>query len=520
MKKKKKFLQLALSGDLIESPPGGFGIFRKREQTVLIDIVRLIRRASRHSSIDGLLLSLRHTHMGWAQAEEIKSALAEMIQCGKLVYSYLEQPGNRDFYLVSESTRVIMPPAALLDLVGLRGEVFFFRKALDQLGVEAELFSVGRYKSAGEMFQRMSLSEASREMLDSILSDFHSRLVASVAQRTGVAVREAEHLIDCGPYSARKAQEKGLIDGIVYEYELKDFAEKEVGRLHTVPAAKFKTGEGRIRRWLTFRRPQIAVIEAEGMISTGESRRGSGRRPILGSRTLVEQLRDVRKRKRVKAVILRLNTPGGSGLASDLIWREVRLTDEKKPVIASFGNVAASGGYYVAAACRMILASESTLTGSIGVIGGKFNLKGLFQSLGITVDEVAKGVRAGYTSIARPFREAEAAAFRDQLVEFYEELFLKRVSEGRSLDPETTRAAAGGRVWTGNQAMARKLIDRIGGLLEALEAAKSEAGLSDRRTRIVIYTPRRSLRDLLPVQMEHRLTDRILALAPYLPRIE
>ena len=225
-------------------------------------------------------------------------------------------------------------------------------------------------------------------------------------------------------------------------------------------------------------------------------------------------LRAAAKQKRVKAIVLRINSPGGSALSSDLIWREVKRANESKPVIVSFGDLAASGGYYIATAARRVLAAPSTLTGSIGVIGGKLNLEGLFAKVGISVDAIEKGERAGYTSLARPFSAEEAEIVREQMRQFYEELFLEKVAQGRQKSRDSVRQAAEGRVWTGAQALELELLDEIGGLLEAFKAARSEAGLPEtRKARIVTYTKKWSWRNLLSLPFASPVSEeRVFAL--------
>ena len=233
------------------------------------------------------------------------------------------------------------------------------------------------------------------------------------------------------------------------------------------------------------------------------ARRGGGRQPLVDSERLMEPLRAAPNSRRLKAVVLRGNTPGGSALASDLIWRELRLTDEEKPVIVSFGDLAASGGYYIATAGRQILGMPGTLTGSIGVIQGKFNFRRLLDKLGITVDWLDKGERAGYSSPTRPFSEQEGRLIQEQLREFYEEFFLKKVADSRQRPVEEIRELAEGRVWTGAQALGNGLWERQGGLVQALEAAQQAAGLpTGRKGRGGRYTRRRRLRDLFQSQWQ------------------
>ena len=379
----------------------------------------------------------------------------------------------------------------------------------------SQLFNIGAYKSAAEVFQREGMSESSREMADLILADLQGRLVEAVAKKRDVTPGRVQEWIDHGPYTSRKALGAGLIDGISYEDELSLMLEMQFPGIREVLSVKSKPRDGLFKRSVTFYRPQIALILAEGVIMSGHSRRARGHWPILGAETLISQLRDAKHRRRVRAIVLRINSPGGSTLASDLIWREIRLADQKKPVIITFGNVAASGGYYVATAARRILANPSTLTGSIGVIGGKFNIEQLLSKIGITTDAVEKGARSGYASATRPFSRDEAQTMQGQMRDFYEDLFLPKVAASRSRSIGEIRRLAEGRVWTGAQAHFNGLIDAIGGLDEALRMARELTELTEKKSRILTYVQRRSLLDFFPFQLSQSwLSERILALMP------
>ena len=374
-----------------------------------------------------------------------------------------------------------------------------YDELLDYLGVDPELISLGQYKSAGEIFVREQMSEASRAMTTSILNDLQDRIGARLATGRGVDRAAAQGVIDGGPYTARQALERGLVNGLLYEDQVEELARRKLPGGQACAAEDLNARDGWFKRLVTWRRPQIAYVVAEGLIMAGESRRGRGTRPLIGADSLVEVLKAARESKRIRAVVLRLNSPGGSALASDLIWRAVKLTAEKKPLIISFGNVAASGGYYIAVAGRRILSMPATLTGSIGVIGGKFSVQKLLGRLGITVDSVETGARSGYLSITRPFSESEEQVVREQMKEFYEELFLKKVAEGRRKSVDEVREVAEGRVWTGNQALANGLVDEAGGARKAIEIARQEAGLAGRKTRLVRFVRKRRWLDFLPL---------------------
>ena len=347
--------------------------------------------------------------IGWEQIEEFHCELDRFHRAGKRTLAYLEDGSNKSYYLACGTQEVYLPPSGHLGLVGLRVEILFFKNLLNYLGIEPQLFSLGEYKSAAEIFTREGMSEAGRQMTDAILSDLQGRFEERIAAARSVNSEKAQQWIDHGPYTASQALAQGLIDGLRYQDELEESLKSEKPQLIEQPASKLPSRDGWLKKLLTFYRPQIAYLVTEGIVSPGDSRRGRGRRTVLGADTVAGFLAHARKNKRVKAVVLRLNSPGGSALGADLLWHEIRLTDKQKPVIVSFGNVAASGGYYIATAARRILTLPGSLTGSIGVISGKFNLQKLLLNIGIHVDSVEKGRRSGYLSPTRSFSNLTSA---------------------------------------------------------------------------------------------------------------
>ncbi len=516
MARKQFYITLKLRGQVTEETPS-LSLFSRKEYVGLRRLLQVIATAREHKRIQALALIVKDLSIGWAQIEEVHRELDRFHQAGKRSIIYLDAADNKRYYLATGAQKIVLPPPASLELLGLRAEVLFFKNLLAYLGVEPELFSLGEYKSAAEMFTRREMSEASRRMGDAILSDLQERLKTRIASRVSQDADTVQTWIDQGPYTAAQALEKGLIDGIRYEDEIDALVKQDLGQgIRPLPADKLRIGEGFLKRLFTPARPQIAYLVAEGIINTGESRRGRARRPVLGSETIIDFLRTARKKKRIKAVIVRINSPGGSALASDLIWREIKLTDEKKPVIVSFGDVAASGGYYIASSARRILGMPSSLTGSIGVISGKFNLQRLFSNIGVSVDWLDKGKRAGLHSAVRPYSNDESQVIRDQMRHFYEDHFLEKVAAGRRKSVDEVRTLAEGRVWTGSQAHGNGLLDDIGGIMEALKIARREAGLADEaKMRVVRLTRRRSLSELFSFPlMETTLDDGVQALMP------
>ncbi len=513
MARKSCFVKLEIEGEIVEEFFGPSFLWQ-RQQIHFHHLLKLIEAARLHHSVQSLLLIIKPTVIGWAQIEEIHRLLARFHADGKRSYAYLEHADNKSYYLAAGAQRIYLSPATTLELVGLRLEVLYFKKLLEYLGIEPEVVQIGAYKSAAEPFDREGMSEQSREMGDAILTDLQERMKERIAANRSVSESQVQDWIDQGPYSAQSCAELGLTDGVYYEDELEKLVENEGPGLVDLPSSKLRTQDSFLRRTLTFYRPQVAYIIANGVIASGESRSSRGGRSILGADTLKHLLQAAAKQKRVKAIVLRINSPGGSALSSDLIWREIKRANERKPVIISFGDLAASGGYYIATAARKVLAAPSTLTGSIGVIGGKLNLQGLFAKVGIGVDGVEKGKRAGYTSLARPFSAEEAQVVREQMRQFYEELFLEKVAEGRQKSRDSVRQAAEGRVWTGAQALELGLLDEIGGLLEAFEAARVEAGLPEtKKARIVTYTKKWSWRSLFSLPFASPVSEeRVFAL--------
>jgi len=514
MGRKQRFLKLVLSGEVCDGK-ASFQPLSKKDHISLPRLMKLLHAAAKDTRIRAVLLVVKSLTIGWAQIEEIHRLFDRLRQERKQLVVFLEQASNKTYYLAAAADRVYLPPSASVEFVGLRTESLFFKNLFAYVGVEPQLFNIGAYKSAAEVFQREGMSENSRAMTEAILADIQGRIIDLVAKNRNLLREQVQDWIDHGPYTARAALAAGLIDGISYEDELCLVLEQLFPGVQEVRSVKSKPKDGLLKRMLTFYRPQVALIVAEGLIASGHSRRAPGRSPILGDRTLVSFLRDAARRRRVKAIVLRINSPGGSTLASDLIWREIKLAESKKPVIMSFGNVAASGGYYVATAASRILASPSTLTGSIGVIGGKFNIRELLSKIGITTDAVEKGAHSGYASATRPFSKGEAETIREQMKDFYEELFLPKVAGNRNRSIEEVRRLAEGRVWTGAQAYSNGLIDGLGGLQDAVEMARQLAGLLEKKSRLLTYVQRRSLLDFLPLQLSQSLgQERMLALMP------
>ncbi len=516
---KPRFVRIRLEGEIVEDRSGG-SFFSSKTRTPLRDLIGALQGAARDKRVRRVLLLVKSPSMGWNQVEELHCEMDRIHAAGKEVWTFLEQGSNLSYYLASASTRILMPPVSHLDLVGLRLELLYFRDLLERLGVKPQLFNWGRFKSAAEIFTRQGMSESHREALNSILEDYQRRLRDRVARKTGQSVEDVQRIIDGGPYSSSGAKAVGLIDELLYEDELPRRLEEDCPRIRRLPASKLVPRDGWLIRLVTRWRPRVAYILAEGLIVEGRARRGAGGRPTIGSDSLRELLERARENRRVKAVLLRIDSSGGSAIASDLLWREVRRTGREKPVIASMGATAASGGYFIASAAGKVYAMPSTLTGSIGVIGGKFSAAELLGKLRIGVDSVSKGAHAGYGSVFSHFSEGEVQIVEKHIEETYE-AFLERVAEGRGLTNEAIRQVAEGRVWTGAQALERNLVDDLGGIDAALEGARQAAGIPPKRKiRLVTLAARRRLRDYFSLPLvESFSSGRLWAILPMILRI-
>jgi protease-4 len=408
------------------------------------------------------------------------------------VVVYADRLGTEELLLASVASHIVMPEAGSVFLVGLRAESFFLKGLLDRLGVQPDVVRIGDFKNAAETFTRSSMSESQREQLEEMLDDRFAVLVEGLSEGRGLAPAKVRDLIDRGPYGATAALEAGLIDRCLFPDEVEGLlgdlsgVSASEGPVPVVDARRYNAWRGNDSGWAPWLRelPRIAYVVAAGMI-----RHGSGGRGVASDayRHLLHQLQ---KDRAVRGVVLRVESPGGDALASDLLWRSVERLRTEKPVVVSMGEVAASGGYYLAAAADAIVAEGTTLTGSIGVVGGKVDLTGLFERAGVASDAVERGARAGLLTPSRSFSPEERAVVRDEMLTMYDR-FLDRVAEGRGLARESVRAVASGRIWTGRQARAHGLVDLLGGPLEALAEVRRRVGLAPGEAHRVELHPRR-----------------------------
>lgn len=453
-------------GGLLSAPPEGY-----------LTLLRRMERAAEDPQIRGLLIHLQGLPFSMAQVEELRGVIERARQNRKPVVAYLEQETSNGAYLLATACdRVYLHPAGQVDLVGLSAELQYFRGALDLVGVEPQFARRAEYKSAPEQFTGYASSDPAREQMNALLDDLSGVLAAGIAAGRGKTVEDVQRLVDQGPYTAGEALNLGLIDGLVYPDELEATLSgtfpKDFSLVDDYSTAPDMSG------WAPQR--AIAVVTVDGAITSGDSNPGGlfgG--ASTGSRTVVKALDQARRSGAVKAVVLRVDSPGGSAFASDEIWRAVeKLKEEGKPVVVSMGGYAASGGYYVAAGADAIYALPSTVTGSIGVYSGKFNTEELFEKLDIGTEFYDRGRNASMYSSSKPFDEVQLAAL-DRLADDTYRQFKEKVTLGRGLSAEQVETVARGRVWSGRAAAERGLVDAFGGFHDAVERARVDAGIGE-----------------------------------------
>jgi protease-4 len=411
------------------------------------------------------------------RAEELRAALARFRE-RKPVLAYLAGGGTTEYWLATGASAIAAPPGSIVAVNGVARSRLFLRDALARLGVGVDVVKRGAYKSAPEPLARSESSPEAREMTNSVLDDVFGRIVSDVAAARKLPDARVRELVDQGLFSAEEARGAGLLDEVLWPDEVEEWARRATGRrVHL--ARKYRLDpERRAQRWGP--RSYVEVIRVEGTIAQGKSRGDRlGVDAIAGAETIAAQLRRAARDDDVRAIVLRIESPGGDGTASDLVWREVMRARRRKPVVASMGDLAASGGYLVAVGADAIVAEPSTLTGSIGVFALKPEVSGLLAKLSVTREAFRRGENAELTSLAKPWSASERAAV-ERLVDGFYGLFLDRVAEGRRLSREEVERVAGGRVWTGSQAVERRLVDRLGSLEDAVALARERARLRPR----------------------------------------
>ena len=487
-------LALRISGSMPDYVPDDpfRRIFGGQPQS-LGSLLAQFRKAKVDKRITAVLLDIDISDAGWAKSEEIRGAIEDFRTSGKPVYAYMETGLNKDYYIATACDKIFVPPPGELFTIGLAADVMFFRGSLDKLGIYPDMYQIGKYKTAGDTFTQKQMTDAHREYINSLLDDLFGRYLDGISKARKKSVDEVKALIDGAPYSAAKAKELGLIDGALYRDDVEKELKKRLGYKDTDDLHIARSGDYKqiSQESLGLNKGEkIAIVYAAGDITSGRSTFGGEGQETIGSDSLVKVINDVRDDKSIKAIVLRIDSPGGSGLASDIIWRAIENAKSKKPVVVSMSDVAASGGYYIACNANKIVAEPSTITGSIGVVGGKPVVKGLYDWIGVTNEYVMRGKNAGMFRESEKFSDTERAKFEEFLKSTYED-FTSKVAKGRGKDQAYIDSIGQGRVWTGNQGRERGLVDEYGGVDKAIELAKQLAKIPADRgiERVVLPQP-------------------------------
>ena len=491
-------LMMKLSGAIPEKAPTEIPIpfFEAQSPLTVADVWLTLRKAASDSRIRAVLFEPQGLDVGWARMEELHAELAQFRKSGKPLVALLRTPGTREYYLATAADRIYMMPEDMLDLKGLRVEAMYFKGTLDKIGAHADVVHAGRYKDYGDMFTMTSPTPETREVLNDILDQYYSDLATTIAEGRHKTPGQVRTIIDQGPFNGTEALAQGLIDATGFEDKVAADLKKRLNQsdlatvaLRTYAKAPPPAGvEGR---------PRIALVVGEGDITRGGDDAWNDDDEGIRSGAFIKLLRQVENDSSVRGAILRINSPGGDGIASDDILHAAQELSHKKPVVISMGDLAASGGYFIAMTGDPIVAYPNTLTGSVGVVFAKFNLRGLYDKLGISKNVMARGRYATLYSDYVPLGPAELAKIRAQVDEFYH-AFVTRVSESRRRPFEQVEPLAQGRVWLGVQAKQNGLVDETGGLDRAIELVKQKARIgAQENITLVPYPPRRSLIDVL-----------------------
>ena len=491
-------LVLNVSGDLPDYVPEdqfakAIGMNQKQSFTGLLTQLRKARIDNR---IGGVMLEVNFPGIGWGKADELRDAIKEFRTSGKPVYAFMQIGMNKEYYIATAADKIFLPPSGDLYINGFAAEAMFYKGSLDKLGVEADVIQIGpKYKNAPDQYTKKEMGEGQREVINAVLDEYFSRFTGGISESRNKSVEDVKGIIDGAPYNANQAKELGLIDNAIYKEQVYEELKSRLGyktddKLRTIRGGEYRDipsdslglNKG----------DKVALIFASGAINIGHSNNGPLSGAMVGSDTVVAAVNDAANDDSIKAIVLRVDSPGGSALASDLMWFALENAKAKKPVVVSMSDVAASGGYYIACNANKIVAEPSTITGSIGVFLGKPVVKGLYDWLGISNEYVMRGKNSGLFRETEKWTPEERAKMEEGANNIYFNNFVPKVAAGRKKSHEEVNTLGQGRVWTGTQAKANGLIDEFGGLEKAIDIAKQLANLpADKDVkRVVLPAPR------------------------------
>ena len=492
-KKVARLASLTLKGSYPEgtSAPGLFGEISPH----LADLLERLDKVAKDDKLNGLILDLRLEEVGFSTVEELRAAIGRVRAANKKVYAVVRSATNRDYLVAGACDEICMPPSGVLMANGLQAEVMFYKGIFEKLGIQAEFMQVGNFKGAAEPYTRSEMSPEFRKQFESVIDDYYALMIETISKDRQLDAGKVKDLVDEGLFTAARAKEVGLIDRVCYEDELqdqlktalavdevkveKDYGKKKVDTDFSGFAGFIKLMEmlsGQDSAAKSSKGNKVAVIYATGPIMDASSSTASlFASEMITPDVTIKAIRKAEEDASVKAIVLRVDSPGGSALASDLIWREI--VRAKKPIVASMAGTAASGGYYISMGADKILAEPGTLTGSIGVVGGKFAIEGLLNKLGVNTDVISRGKASGVFSMTEPFTAAERDAWMRLMTDIYGQ-FTTKAAEGRKMELAKLQELAQGKIYTGRQAVANGLVDKLGTLGDAVSEAKQLAGLA------------------------------------------
>ncbi|XP_077221850.1 serine protease SPPA, chloroplastic-like [Tasmannia lanceolata] len=473
--RKGSVLSMKLRGQIFDQLRGRFS-----SGLSLPQICENFVKAAYDPRISGIYLQIEPLSCGWGKVEEIRRHVLDFRKSGKFIVGYVPVCGEKEYYLGCACGELYAPPSAYVALYGFSVQASFLGGVFEKIGIEPQVERIGKYKSAGDQLSRKSISKENFEMLSTLLDNIYGNWMDTISSTRGKKREEIQDFINEGVYKVERLKEEGWITNINYEDEVTSMLKERLGQKEDkkLPEVDYRK-YSRVRKWtlgLTGGKDQIAIIRASGSISRVRGPFSVSSSGIIGEQ-FIEKIRSVRESKRYKAVIIRIDSPGGDALASDLMWREIRLLAASKPVIASMADVAASGGYYMAMAAGAIVAENLTLTGSIGVVTGKFILNKLYERIGFNKEIISKGKYAELLAAEqRPFRPDEAELFAKSAQNAYKQ-FRDKAAFSRSMTVDQMEEIAQGRVWTGKDAASLGLVDAIGGMSRAVAIAKLKADI-------------------------------------------
>lgn len=469
-------LDVPISENEIDNPLEGLPIPGAESSLGLLPFKKVISNAKTDSKIQGIYLDLTIFMGGYGVAKEVRDALVDFKTSGKWIIAYSELYTEQAYYIASAANKVYLNPEGQIEFNGLSIEVSFFKKLFDKLEIKPQIFRVGDFKSAVEPFMLDKMSNENRLQLNELISDLHRTMLVDISETRNISYDDLKRMADkMSVTDTRSALQFGLVDSLFYFDQVQDELRTRLGLAKDADINFINFGKYK-KSFSTYddSKNEIAVIVADGDILPGKAQNG-----VIGSDSFAEEIRKARNNDRVKAIVLRINSPGGSALASDIMWREIILTTKVKPVIASMSDYAASGGYYLAMGCDTIVAQPTTITGSIGVFSVLFDVSSFLDNkIGITFDEVKTGEVGELVTITRPLTDVEKAVWQKKTEEIYNS-FTTKAAEGRNMPVEELRKVASGRVWTGAQAKERGLVDVLGNFEDAVTIAASKAGVED-----------------------------------------